>query len=269
MDIRSKIARTRAHTGCEFKDFLAILTTGFGNMRKLSLALCCAALAMAQESRPGVIPPPHFPPSYQVHISPTGLPQGEEIGEAANYWVARGWDLRNMIAEAWHVDTSRLDIAKGVDAEKRYDFAMVLPKPEDRDTIYTFVRQAIQEQLHLRISSVPEPKDVFVLTAPNGLAPAVKLLPLDANAASTSHMEMTNHSISAHGITVQQLCHSLTGLLGKLIVDETHVDARLDIEVETDGHGRSGLIAMLHDKLGLVLTPAHRDVEMVVVQSSL
>jgi uncharacterized protein (TIGR03435 family) len=250
-------------------------------MRKLSLAFAFASLAMfavAQQpaaparnrgsaDRPD--PPPNFPPSYEVHISPTGMTEaGTNTSEDRNYWVARGWDLKNMIAEAWHVDESRLDAATAVDLGKRYDFAMVFPEPtEDRNVIYGYVRQAIQDQFHLHIAPEAEPKDVYVLTAPNGLSTAVKIRPKMTNGVLSSGMSMNDNSLSAGGVRMEDLCHMVERRLGRLVVDETNVQDRFDVDVTGEGRGRDAFIAMLRDKIGLVLTPAHRDVEMLAIRS--
>ena len=220
-------------------------------------------------------PRPDFPPSYEVHITPTGAAKPDPTTtEDGNYWVARGWSLQSMISEAWHVDISRLDIADSVDRAKRYDFAMVLPQPEDRETVYRYVREAIPEQLHLHITRESQPKDVFVLTAPNGLSPAVKVLPGVAKDASVStftmvsgsSMSISDHSLSGSGVNMEQLCRMMESLLGRPIMDESKVEARFDVEVQSTGHGREALVALLRDKLGLALTPAHRDVEFLVVR---
>ena len=191
---------------------------------------------------------------------------GTSTTSAGNYWVARGWDLKSMIAETWHVDKSRLDISTSVDAGERYDFAMVLPHPEGRETIYGYVRQAIPDQFHLHIAREVQPKDVYILTAPNGLSPAVKILPKVKHGVFGSGMGISDHSLSAHGITMEQLCHVLERPSGRLVVDETQVAGRFDVEVQGEGRGRDAQIAMLRDKVGLVLTPGHRDVEMLAVR---
>jgi uncharacterized protein (TIGR03435 family) len=211
-------------------------------------------------------PQPDFPPSYQVHILPTIMAKpGITSTSRGNYWVARGWDLKSMIPEAWHVDRSRLDITN-VNLDERYDFAMVLPQPETQETIYQYVRQAIQDQFQLRIALEPESKDVYVLTAPNGLSPSVKILPKVTHGAFGSGMGLSDHSLSANGITTERLSHMLERFLGRLIVDETKIDDRFDVNVHGEGQGRYALIALLRDKVGLVLTPDHRVVEMLVVR---
>lgn len=237
----------------------------------------CAGIAVAWQQEPagqpgsqlprGGQPPPDFPPSYQVHISPTGMANPETSSTTVgNYWVARGWDLKSMIAEAWHVDESRLEISTPVATGKRYDFAMVLPQPEERETIYKYVQQAIQDEFHVRIERESQAKDVYVLTAPTGLSPAVRIQPKVAHGGFGSNLNMSDHSLSAHGITMEQLCHVLERRLGRLVVDETKVDGRIDVEVQGEGQGLDARIAMLRDKVGLVLTPDHREVEMLVVR---
>ncbi|HTS28859.1 MAG TPA: TIGR03435 family protein [Bryobacteraceae bacterium] len=240
-------------------------------MRNLGAALLIASLgvALAQDyARPpgGLEAPPDFPPSYQVHISPSGMTNPGASTTGGNYWVARGWQIRNMIAEAWNVEESRLDILAPADLTRRYDFAMVLPRPEERDTIYAYVRRAIEDQFHLRIGFELQSKDVYVLTAPGGMLPAVRILPRADNGSIASSLNLTDHSVSAREVSMAQFCSLLERLLNSLVIDETHIDGRMDIDVQGEGRGRAALIAMLRDHVGLVLTPGRRDVQMLVIR---
>jgi uncharacterized protein (TIGR03435 family) len=81
-----------------------------------------------------------------------------------------------------------------------------------------------------------------------------------------SGLGISDNSISAHGVTMAEFCHMLERLLDRLIVDETKVDDRFDVEAKGEGHGRDALIVMLRDKVGLVLTPDHREVQMLAVR---
>ncbi|HLK68919.1 MAG TPA: TIGR03435 family protein [Bryobacteraceae bacterium] len=234
----------------------------------LSLLLLFAISSIAQDAGRGVEPPPDFKPSYEVHIWPSGSAQtAPSVTQSGNYWVARGWDLKNVIAETWHVDGDRIEMPESLNNGKHYDLAMVLPQAEDRQTIYGYVRQAVQNQFHLRIHTEPRTKDVYLLTVPNGLSPAAKLAPPASNRDVDSTLRVTDDSVSALGASMDDFCHVLERLLGRMVIDETKLDQRFDIEVRGDGHGRQALISMLRDRLGMVLTPEIRTVEMLVVQS--
>jgi len=245
-------------------------------MRKLMLPILCGCASIAMVQGPGGAqqarrePPPDYPPSYQVHITPTGTTKpGTSTTEEGNYWIARGWSLQSMISEAWHIDPSRLDISDSVDRSKRYDFVMVLPQPEDRETLYRYVREQIPEQLHLRISSEPQPKDVSVMTAPGGMSPLMKPLPVTSDASSGfsgSTLSVTDHSVSGGGVDMEQLSRTLEALLGRPIVNESRIDGHFDVEAQGTGRGREALVTLLREKLGLILTPARRDIDFLVIR---
>src|SRR5271170_554521 len=103
----------------------------------LTVGLLCGGSATAMEQSP---PPqdeplyrspskPGFPPSYEVHISPTTLEVGSTSGSSApDYWTMRGFDLKTLIARTYGFDISRVDFPDTNAAKKRYDMALVLPK---------------------------------------------------------------------------------------------------------------------------------------------
>src|SRR5947209_20270450 len=101
-------------------------------MLVLSAGFLCAVALFGQERPPQRRDPkPDYPPSYQVHISPTTKTEdGTSTTIAPDYWIARGFELKAVIASVYQVDPSRLDFPLSLDDAKRYDFALVLPKPE-------------------------------------------------------------------------------------------------------------------------------------------
>ena len=267
----------------------------------LTVGLLCGGATTAMEQGP----PPHdapvyrspakpdYPPSYEVHISPTTLDVGTSSASAPDYWSMRGFDLKTLIAQVYGVDISRVDFPDTDAAKKRYDMAVVLPKEESQETMNHLVQEAIQAHFNLRISSESRSMDVYVMTAPNGPGAGlheVHSLGGSMSSSSTNFewkspegrpptaenmnqimRQMTASpgvaisTISASDATVADLCRTLEESLDRPVVDETHLTGHYDFEIDKGDRNRSEFFEMLREKFGLVITPDRRNVEMLMV----
>jgi uncharacterized protein (TIGR03435 family) len=214
-------------------------------------------------------PMPAYSPSYEVHISPTTrTDNGTSISAGNEKWYARGFGLRQIIMNMWQVSPDRLDFPASLDTGKRYDFAVVLPTPE-RDIIPELVKQAIQKEFGVTVTRESRDIDVYVMTAPNGKSAELEELPqLRTGQRSSSGMSVTDARIVAHGMRMEELVHTLQRRLGRPVIDETNLTGRYNFVVSVAGSGSEAFMQMLRDKLGLVLTPERRPVEITVVRAA-
>jgi uncharacterized protein (TIGR03435 family) len=74
--------------------------------------------------------------------------------------------LRPVIARLWSVLESRIDVAESI-AGRRYDFTLVLPRAENRETMTRLMREGIEKQF--RMTREIRSMEVDVLTAPRGI----------------------------------------------------------------------------------------------------
>jgi uncharacterized protein (TIGR03435 family) len=65
-----------------------------------------------------------------------------------------------------------------------------------------------------------------------------------------------------------EFCHLLEQGLDRLVVDETGLDGRYDIRLEDAQTSTAEFLERLRTELGFVLTPARRNVTMLVVRPS-
>jgi uncharacterized protein (TIGR03435 family) len=72
--------------------------------------------------------------------------------------------------------------------------------------------------------------------------------------------------VSAENASMADFCRVLEDGLERPIVDETNLDGTYDIEVHGNPRGADEFLAMLRDQVGLVLTPEHRNIEMLVMR---
>jgi len=84
---------------------------------------------------------PKFPPSHTLHVSPS-----QPESEGGNYsepdfrnWL--GYSVTTFIAEMYETSPARMDLPTGLDDDRRYDFAMVLPKPVRPDEMSRLMQQ--------------------------------------------------------------------------------------------------------------------------------
>jgi uncharacterized protein (TIGR03435 family) len=248
--------------------------------------------------------PPDFPPSYEVHISPTSLKEnGTSDTSGPGYWGARGYDLRAIIAKVCQVDKSRIELPPSLEDGTRYDFAMVLPKMESQTEIDRLVQRAVEDQFHITMAFETRLTDVYVLTAPNGKTPAMKAsrnpaagggfsggsltvavdspngeraTPEEIQKNAKTLLQPISHGpnrrisfiggVSASNSTMEAFCHILEFGLDRLVIDETNLGGTYDLEVQGEPKSTEQFFALLRDQLGFVVTPGQRNVKILVVR---
>jgi uncharacterized protein (TIGR03435 family) len=239
---------------------------------------------------------PKFAPSYEVHITPSKGDSSSSSG-GDGYWAVTGYSLKRVISETFDLgmELNRIDFPDASAAEKRYNVALILPKGESHNAMMRRVREAIEQKFSLTITPEARATEVYVVTAPNGPGPLLR--PLKAAGGAGGHAsEMTFawkskdgsaptakdmqeivengrasspvnvQSISVQNGTIAEFCRTLESGLDRPIVDETNLTGTYDFEVDAGDRTQDQLFQMLADQLGLVLTPAVRDISMVVVR---
>jgi uncharacterized protein (TIGR03435 family) len=239
---------------------------------------------------------PEVAPSRDAHVTPTGRAPGERRSASLpDFWTREGVRVRELLAELCGVPESRIELRAPIDDDARFDVALVPPQPEDPDTMTRLMREGIARYFNVDIVRETRPTDVFVLTAPHGItgvsaesggflgaismsAPAdVESLPADSRRAFFEQRLKAMAGGLPGGLTpegrvatsgacdTKHLCRLLEGMLGRLVVDEAGTSATFEFNLSTDG-GTDGFLAALHDRLGIVVTPDRRDVEMLIVR---
>jgi len=225
---------------------------------------------------------PAFPPSYAVHVS---LSQSEERGNfsADDYWVLKGYSLKEVVGEVYDVNSIRLQLPASLDSNKRYDFALVLPKRESREKMKERMRQGLQDYFHVTVSRENRLVDVYVVSVvPGRRPPALELTPdgmggrssgieLGSVGGAEEMQEVKPQSISAiRGVyengTVNEFCHRLEGVLDRPVVNETGLEGEFKLYVKSSEGEENTFLERLRDELGLVITPGQRNVEMLVFE---
>jgi uncharacterized protein (TIGR03435 family) len=223
---------------------------------RVFLAGFLGAIALGQ-SNPD--PKPDFPPSREVHISPSTLKQdSQSVTSRPDYWTARGFTLKDIVARLYKVEERRVILPAALDAAPRYDFALVLPAPEEDAAIDRLVEQAIQTRFGIAIAREKRLSDVYVMTASHEL-------PAATSRSGSSGVTITATSISANNATMQDISEMLEHHLQRTVLDETGLTGRYEFALTGITRSTGGFLKALNEKLGLTLTPAPREVDMIIV----
>jgi uncharacterized protein (TIGR03435 family) len=253
-----------------------------------ALATTAAAQSAVQPHRRAVHED-HAALPYQVHIAPSTLPEGStSIETAGDSWVARGYDLRTLIAQIYNVDVRRVDFPDSV-ADKRFDISVDLPVEVGDSTMQQLLQDAVQTRFGLHIAQQSRPMNVYVLSAPNGPGAAMKRHPVRMSAMEVAGFSAADAAdndadsgritvfgqnctergssagISVSGGSMADLRHTLEPDLDRVLLDETHLAGSYDFTVG-NYTSQQELFRLLHDQLGLVVTSAQRNVTVLAVR---
>jgi uncharacterized protein (TIGR03435 family) len=242
----------------------------------LVLAFGHAALAPAQHIPPQ-LPTRQVAAPYQFQMTPTKMAGGSASLEIeADRWIARGFDLKSLIAQIYDFDPRRVDFTNADLADTRYDITLTTSTEMETDALQALVVEALAKKLGLSIVHESRELDVYVLTAPGGPGAAMHQHVARNKSAELDDSEQfkfeerhctgiaSSRGITAHAGTMRDFGRELEPDLDRLLIDETHMTGGYDFNLA--GYAdQETLFKLLHDQLGLVVMPARRNVPMVVV----
>jgi uncharacterized protein (TIGR03435 family) len=204
--------------------------------------------------------------SPEVRISPSTFKGEPSSGTMPpNSFTARGYTLQQMIARIYKVTPSRVVMPSSPDAKQRYDFALATAGPEDDAAIDHRIEQAIRARFQIAIAREKRAEDVYVMTAPQGPLPAMKVRPAPSPGRISSGVTITADSISADNAAIGDVSQMLEQHLQRTLLDETGLTGRFEFEITGIARGDDAFRNALRDRLGLDLTPARREIEMIIV----
>ncbi len=241
---------------------------------------------------PGPQGKPDIPPSLEVQIS-SSTTDGTDDNHGPDWWVQRGFDLKAVIAKVYEKDPSRIVLPDALQGEERYDFVLVPPHQMDPQAMRHLLQQGIAKRFHVSAAVESRPADVYVMTAIEGKTPPGitgdasmgggsigwsrrEFVVAEPHGGGPPTPEMIREmlskikfaaisAISAENISMEDFRRMLEDGLERLIIDETGLGGTYDLEVHGNARSTEELLSMLRDQLGLVLTPEHRNIEMLVI----
>ncbi len=220
---------------------------------------------------------PDFAPSYAVHISPAKSDDGGNFS-SDSYWSLQNFELKDAVAELYDINPIRVHLPPALDDGKRYDFAIVLPQAESKESMRNRLRQGIEDQFHVSATREERLVDVYVVTALNGKPPEVKARPtgdlmFTRSATSSVEYQVTRgapravslgdiRGISLEG-TMDEFCRTLERDLDRPVVNESNLSGDFVFRVKP---GTGDFLGRLREQMNLDITPTERSVQVVVLR---
>lgn len=228
---------------------------------------------------------PNFPPSYIFHVLPSQVAGTGEYG-GMDFWSLQGFDVKGVAVVLYDINRIRIELPASFRDDERYDYSMVLPTEEGREQLNTLFRQGIEDHFHIVASRENRLMDVYVVTAENRQPPPAKARNSSSGGDIRSgFMEFESPDLSdalkegvgsskavdlnaVRGIgldgTMDEFCHWLERQIDRPVVNETHLQGNFHFDVRSNPNAQNDFLDRLRDQSGLVITPAQRDVEMLV-----
>jgi uncharacterized protein (TIGR03435 family) len=228
---------------------------------------------------------PPFPPSFTVHVSPS---QGEERSNSSSddFWALQGFRLKEAIELLYDFNPIRVQLPASLDNDTRYDISLVLPEQESREQMTERIRMGLEGYFHVNVGREDRLVDAYVLSlSPNGKLPPAKPS-VDKEMGGSTSSEVTFEApgsldeeiagpkpqpigairgVSADG-TADGFCHTLEYTLDRPVVNETDLKDEFAFRIEDSKGAENDFLERLRDQLGLVITPAQRKVETLVLE---
>jgi uncharacterized protein (TIGR03435 family) len=227
---------------------------------------------------------------YEARIEPTTMAaDSTSIETGADHWSARGFDLKTLIAQIYDIDVRLVDLPEGAGADARYDVSLSLPTEVDQDAMQRLLADALRKKFGLTIRAESRAMDVYVLSAPEGPGTELhkhafpqrksglaKLVGMgsadDADEAGGQITYMgrdcsgvTSGGITVSGGTISDFRRTLEPDLDRVLLDETKLAGSYDFKIGTYVN-QDQLFQLLHEQLGLEVTPAQRNVTVLAVR---
>jgi uncharacterized protein (TIGR03435 family) len=258
-------------------------------MKRLLTSACISLLlvtgAAAQPHRATHSAPRISTPEARIVAS--GLrPGSTSIDISDDHWTARGYDLKSLLAEVYNLDPRRIELPQGVDTDARYDVTLNLTADSDADSVQQLLAQAIQRKFGVTIAPETREMDVYVMTAPNGpgsdlrshgRATLTKLVTANADDEASDDAgqityfgrncsgQVSSQGIAASAGSIAEFRRTLEPDLDRVLLDETHLTGAYDFKL-ANYTGADQLFTLMQQRLGITVTPAHRQVTVLTVR---
>lgn len=229
----------------------------------LFCAVCCLPAGAHAEKTENIWPEVESAASRLLFVSVSSPSARSYQTMSDGIYFAKNIELREIVAHAYDVSRDRV-IAEQHIARSRFDFTITVP-PYSRERYLPLFQQAVEMSLALRVKKVRRLMDVLVATCSSpgpGLTPSPPLKP--------NRRYQTGGQLRIDSGTLSVLWEELHDLTGKIVLNETKLPANraafYDVAVNLDPSHPEGYRAAIEKQLGIVLTPARRSVEVLVVE---
>jgi uncharacterized protein (TIGR03435 family) len=198
--------------------------------------------------------------SYEVNISPAPRREFRALGQGGpDRYITKNEPLKLIILDLWNTPMARIAFPEKLD-EGSYDVTAHVPVA-DRERLLQLVRGAVEKQFGLRVVREDRTERVYVLTAAGSLSP--RLQP-----ATNGEKWMSGageRSIIGTAQTMQDLARAFEGQLKVPVIDGSGLKGKYSYSASSKLPEPEAAFDLAH-QLGLELTPAEKQIEMLVVR---
>jgi len=185
-----------------------------------------------------------------------GPATGDSARESPGLVWADGMTIRRALAIAYQVPAERV-IGPAWLSETRYSINAVAGLDAE-DALSSMLQQELKNRLHVEAHVESRPFDAFVLSAPG----PVRLVAAKGQSPATW---IRKKSVLLRDGSMGRLALALQAILGRPVIDETHVKGDYDLAFEWSDDRVASVSATLRDRFGLQLTPATRNLDALIV----
>ena len=185
-----------------------------------------------------------------------GPATGDSARESPGLVWADGMTVRRALAIAYQVPAERV-IGPPWLSDTRYSINAVAGLDAE-DALSSMLQQELKNRLHVEAHVESRPFDAFVLSAPG----PVRLVAAKGQSPATW---IQKKSVLLRDGSMGRLALALQAILGRPVIDETHVKGDYDLAFEWSDDRVASVTATLRDRFGLQLTPATRNLDALIV----
>lgn len=257
---------------------------GLTTMRKASLSLATAAVCTAPFLI-GALQEQTDPTKYTFEVAsirPSAPGQnGTGVNTDQSKLTTRNTSLFALITYAYGVQPYQVTGAPGWARDERYDVVAKFDEPEQnvgvtelgpmasRDArIRARLRNLLADRFQLEMREEKKELPVFGLVTERGAAK----IQVDPNPRGNMNVNQNNGNgiLRGDGVTLERLAITLSGIVGRPVIDETGLTGLYGIELkwaaDSAGDGSATLFTALREQLGLRLEPKKGLVTTLVVE---
>lgn len=220
--------------------------------------------------------------STKVRIVRTSMAEGSSSADIGpTLWRVQGVTLRELLSQVYGIDRSRIDVSAvtgvSTDVDQRFDITLPLRGSESDEAVRVALERALAAQLDLSLSFQTRLEDSYVLTAPTGASAhliraslgskpvAGDMAPGEITVSGQLCPGFTSAEIWAHGATLSGLAGALEDNLDHPVIDETGLAGVYDFHIP-EYRSADELFSLLQEQLGVTVTSAPREVEVLTVR---
>ncbi len=197
-----------------------------------------------------------LPPGWSVRIrNATG--RETTYSASGNSFSGENVDLRAILRVAWKVTPGRIQMNDAV-ASSPKDFMLSGPKDAEEALFQKLLREQVERGWGIRVHMEKQLCDVLILRAPQGRPQAFANVPPDRREGGSLRPVGAGWEVRKQGLG--PFVEMMEGEVRKPVFDETGMQGVYD-------YRWTGKASDAAAGLGLQLTPARREVEILVVES--